>query len=31
MAKAVVWIAIGLYGVPLVVKYIQAWRDRDLN
>ena len=31
MAKAVVWTLIGLYGVPFVMKYIQAWRDRGLN
>jgi len=31
MAKAVVWMLLGLYGVPLVLKYAQSIRDRDLN
>lgn len=31
MKKNVVWFLIGLYGVPFAMKYVQAWRDRDLN
>ena len=31
MAKAVVWLLIGLYGVPAVMKYVQVIRDRGLN
>ena len=31
MKKAVVWMAIGFYGVPFVLKYVNAWRDRGLN
>lgn len=29
--KAVLWFAIGLYGWPLVVKYVGVIRDRGLN
>ncbi len=31
MKKAVVWMLIGLYGVPFVMKYVQTWSDRGLN
>jgi hypothetical protein len=31
MIKNVVWMLIGLYGVPFVLKYVQVWRDRGLN
>jgi hypothetical protein len=31
MVKAVVWMLIGLYGVPFVLKYVQAMRDRGFN
>lgn len=30
MTKAIVWMLIGLYGVPFVMKYVNAWRDRGL-
>jgi hypothetical protein len=29
--KALVWLAIGLYAVPFVSKYIRAWKDKALN
>lgn len=29
--KAILWLLIGLYGVPFVMKYVYVWRDRDLN
>ena len=29
--KPLVWFLLGLYGVPLVAKYVQAFRDRSLN
>lgn len=28
MKKAVVWFLVGLYGVPFVLKYVNAWRER---
>lgn len=31
MKKNVVWFLVGLYGVPLVMKYVRVWRDRGLN
>lgn len=31
MKKNVVWFLLGLYGVPFVMKYVHAWRDRGLN
>jgi hypothetical protein len=31
VTRALVWIAIGLYGVPAVLKYVQVFRDRGLN
>lgn len=28
MAKALVWLAIGLYGVPFIMKYVYVTLDR---
>lgn len=29
--KPLVWFLIGLYGVPLIAKYVYVIRDRGLN
>jgi hypothetical protein len=31
MLKSIVWLLLGLYGVPYVWRLALSWRDRGLN
>lgn len=31
MTKNVVWLLLGLYGVPYLWRLALAWRDRDIQ